>query len=196
MIRVGLTGGIGSGKSTVSALLREHGAVVVDYDLLAREVVEPGQPALEAIARRFGDEVLTASGELNRPALGAIVFADDAARKDLEEITHPAIRERAVALEREAGPDAVVVHDNPLLIEMGAAANCDAVLVVDVPPEVQVARLVDARGMDEADARARIAAQASRDQRRAHADHMIDNSGSVDQLRDTVDAVWREITGG
>ena len=195
MIRVGLTGGIGSGKSTVSALLREHGAVVVDYDLLAREVVEPGQPALEAIARRFGDEVLTASGELNRPALGAIVFADDAARKDLEEITHPAIRERAVALEREAGPDAVVVHDNPLLIEMGAAANCDAVLVVDVPPEVQVARLVDARGMDEADARARIAAQASRDQRRAHADHMIDNSGSVDQLRDTVDAVWREITG-
>lgn len=194
MIRVGLTGGIGSGKSTVSALLREHGAVIVDYDLLAREVVEPGQPALDAIAQRFGDDVLTASGELNRPALGAIVFADDAARKDLEAITHPAIRDRAATVEREAGPDAVVVHDNPLLIEMGAAASCDAVLVVDVPSEVQIARLVDARGMDEADARARIAAQASREQRLAHADHVIDNSGTVDRLRGIVDTVWDEIT--
>nr|WP_236757704.1 dephospho-CoA kinase [Aeromicrobium sp. PE09-221] len=193
-MRVGLTGGIGSGKSTVSALLEEHGAVIVDYDLLAREVVEPGEPALDAIAERFGDEVLTPAGELNRPALGAVVFADDAARKDLEAITHPAIRQRAESVERQAGPDAVVVHDNPLLIEMGAAAHCDAVLVVDVPSEVQIARLVGARGMEEADARARIAAQASREERLTHADHVIDNSGSLDQLRDAVDAIWREIT--
>lgn len=193
MTRLGLTGGIGSGKSTVSALLRDHGAIIIDYDLLAREVVEPGAPALDEIARRFGPEVLTSDGALDRPALGAIVFADATARQDLEAITHPAIRDRAVAVERAAGPDAVIVHDNPLLVEMGATASFDAVLVVDIPGDVQIRRLVEARGMDEADARARIAAQATREQRLAVADHVIDNSGSRDDLRAAVDAVWDKV---
>ncbi|WP_293784259.1 dephospho-CoA kinase [uncultured Aeromicrobium sp.] len=193
MLRVGLTGGIGSGKSTVSALLRERGAVVIDYDQLARDVVEPGQPALTAIARRFGPQVLHPDGTLNRPALGAIVFADVDARRDLEAITHPAIRDRAVQIERAAGPDSIVVHDNPLLVEMGAAEQCDVVVVVDVPEPVQIQRLVHDRGMSEDDARARIAAQASRAQRIAVADHVIDNSGTVNELVRTVGDLWDEL---
>lgn len=193
MLRVGLTGGIGSGKSTVSALLRERGAVVIDYDQLARDVVEPGQPALTAIARRFGPQVLHPDGTLNRPALGAIVFTDVDARRDLEAITHPAIRDRAVQIERAAGPASIVVHDNPLLVEMGAAKHCDVVVVVDVPEPVQIQRLVHDRGMSEDDARARIAAQASRADRTAVADHVIDNSGTVNELVRTVGDLWDEL---
>lgn len=193
MLTVGLTGGIGSGKSTVSAELARLGAVVIDYDLLAREVVEPGTPALAAIVERFGSDLLTAEGALDRPRLGSIVFADPAALKDLETITHAAIGERAAALAGAAGPDAVVVHDNPLLVEMGAAAACDVVVVVDVPVEVQVERLVQQRGMTEADARARIDTQASRAERAGVADLVIDNTGPVDELASIVGDVWRTL---
>jgi dephospho-CoA kinase len=190
---VGLTGGIASGKSTVSALLAEHGAVVIDYDRLAREVVEPGTTALLAIVERFGDDVVHDDGTLDRPALGSIVFSDVQARRDLESITHGAIRDRAQQLTDAAGDDAIVVHDNPLLVEMGAASSMDVVLVVDVPVEQQVRRMVEDRGMSEVDARSRLDAQASRDERAAVADHLIDNSGSIEQLPDVVADVWRAL---
>ncbi len=194
-LRVGLTGGIGSGKSTVSSLLRDHGAVVIDYDRLAREVVEPGSPGLAAIAQRFGTAVLAADGSLDRPALGAVVFAEESARRDLEAITHPAIRQLAVTRETEAPADAVVVHDNPLLIEMGGHEACDVVVVVDVPVDVQVQRLVRDRGMTPEEAQARIATQASRDDRAAVADVIVDNSGSLEELTARVADVWRELAG-
>ena len=193
MLRVGLTGGIGSGKSTVSALLAGHGAVVIDYDLLAREAVEPGSPGLEAIGERFGREVIAPDGTLDRPALAAIVFADPAALTDLNAITHPAIWQLAAAREAQAGPEAIVVHDNPLLVEMGAAQHCDVVVVVDVPEDVQVARLVSSRGMSEDEARARIAAQASRQQRTGAADLVIDNTGPMDELVRIVGGTWDEL---
>ncbi len=193
MLRVGLTGGIGSGKSTVSALLEAHGAVLIDYDKLARSSVEPGSPALDAIAERFGPGVVQADGTLDRPALGAVVFADASARKDLEAITHPAIRELAMQQEQAAGSGAIVVHDNPLLIEMGAHAHCDVVLVVDVPVGVQVERLMDSRGMTEDEALARIGSQTSRDERIAVADMVIDNTGPLDELAHTVAGVWDEL---
>ncbi|WP_269306603.1 dephospho-CoA kinase [Aeromicrobium sp. HA] len=191
--RVGLTGGIASGKSTVSARLAALGATIIDYDRLAREVVAPGSPALDLIAQRFGAGVITPEGTLDRPALGALVFADPAALKDLEAITHPAIRDLAAEREQQAGPDGIVVHDNPLLVEMGAAAACDVVIVVDAPEELQVARMVGDRGMSEADARARIAAQASREQRNAAADVLIENTGTREQLSARVDEVWRDL---
>lgn len=194
MRQVGLTGGIGSGKSTVSARFAELGAVVVDYDQLAREAVEPGSPALAAIAERFGSDVLAGDGSLDRPALGAVVFADDAARRDLEAITHPAIRDLAAARVAAAADDAVVVHDHPLLVEMGMAEVCDVVVVVDVDPEVQVQRLVEQRGMTESDARARLAAQASREQRLAAADEVLDNGGTRGDLLAAVDALWERLT--
>jgi dephospho-CoA kinase len=193
VLRVGLTGGIGSGKSTVSALLAERGAVVIDYDVLAREAVEPGGPGLAAIAERFGDGVIAADGSLDRPALASIVFADAAALADLNGITHPEIGRLAAAHEAAAGPDAIVVHDNPLLVEMGAAERCDVVLVVDVPEDVQIARLVGSRGMSEDEARARIAAQASREQRTGAADLVIDNTGSRDELARIVGGAWDEL---
>ncbi|VXB99071.1 dephospho-CoA kinase [Aeromicrobium sp. 9AM] len=193
MLRVGLTGGIGSGKSTVSALLAARGAVVIDYDLLAREAVEPGSPGLEAIAERFGSGVIAVDGTLDRPALAAIVFADPAALTDLNAITHPAIWELAAAREGAAGPDAIVVHDNPLLVEMGAAKHCDVVVVVDVPEDVQVARLVSSRGMSEDEARSRIDAQASRRQRTGAADLVIDNTGPMDELTLIVGGTWDEL---
>jgi dephospho-CoA kinase len=194
MVRVGLTGGIGSGKSVVSALFAELGAVVIDYDLLAREAVAPGTPGLTAIVDRFGPQVLLADGTLDRPVLGKIVFGDAQARRDLEAITHPAIFAMAWAADEAAPPDAIVVHDHPLLVESGMAALCDVVVVVDVPEDVQVTRLVGLRDMSEADARARIAAQSSRAERVAAADIVIDNSGSLDDLRTEVDRVWDELT--
>lgn len=194
VVRVGLTGGIGSGKSTVSALLRGHGAVVVDYDHIAREVVEPGSPGLAAIVQRFGTGVLAPDGSLDRPALGAIVFADESARRDLEAITHPAVRARAVELESQASADAVVVHDIPLLAESGERGPYDVVVVVDVPVEVQVDRLVRDRGMSAEEAQARIGAQASRDDRAAVADVIVDNSGSLEELTAAVRDLWQELS--
>lgn len=194
-LQVGLTGGIGSGKSTVSARLSELGAVVVDYDLLAREAVEPGSAALAAIGARFGDDVIAPDGTLDRPALGSVVFADEQARRDLEAITHPAIRELAAARVAQAPAESVVVHDHPLLVEMGMAGQCDTVIVVDVPTDVQVERLVEQRGMTEADARARLAAQTSREERLAVADEVLDNSGTREQLLDAVDALWERLAG-
>jgi dephospho-CoA kinase len=194
MFLLGLTGGIGSGKSTVSALLADRGAVIIDYDQLAREAVEIGTPALAAIVERFGDGVIADDGTLDRPALGAIVFADAAARADLEAITHPAIFTLALERESAASDDAVVVHDHPLLVETGLADRCDLMVVVDVAEDVQVERLVTMRGMTEADARARLAAQASREERLAAADVVIDNSGSIADLEAAVDQLWTRIT--
>ncbi|WP_265446736.1 dephospho-CoA kinase [Flexivirga meconopsidis] len=192
MLFVGLTGGIGSGKSTVSSRLTELGAVVIDADRLAREVVEPGAPGLAQIAKRFGDEVLQADGTLDRPALGAIVFADPEARRDLERITHPRIAELTAQARAAAPREAIVVHDMPLLVETGLAANYDLVLIVDASEQVRLDRLVRDRGMAVEDARARIAAQATDEQRRAVADVVLDNNGTREQLLAQVDAVWRE----
>jgi dephospho-CoA kinase len=194
VFRLGLAGGIGSGKSTVSARLAEHGAVVIDYDQLAREAVEPGTPGLAAVAGRFGDEVIAADGTLDRDALGAVVFGDDTARADLEAITHPAIFERATALEATVPDDGVVVHDLPLLVEAGMASLFDLVVVVDVPEDVQVERLVTLRGMSEAEAHARLAAQASREERAAVADVVLDNTGTIEDLEARVDELWTRIT--
>ena len=193
MLTVGLTGGIGSGKSAVSALLASHGAVIIDYDKLARDVVAIGTPALAAIAQRFGPGVIAPDGSLDRPALGAVVFADEQARRDLEGITHPAIRDLAVQRQLAAGDDAIVVHDNPLLVEMGAVAYCDVVVVVDVPVDLQVELLMEARGMTEDEARARIASQTSREVRTGVADLVIDNTGSLDELDTIVGGVWDEL---
>ncbi|TNC23078.1 dephospho-CoA kinase [Mumia zhuanghuii] len=193
MTRVGLTGGIGSGKSAVTALLRERGAVVVDADVLAHEVVEPGTPGFAAVVERFGDGVLDSDGRLDRPALGAVVFADEQARRDLEAIIHPRVRARAAELEAAAGPDAVVVHDVPLLVETGQAELYDLVVVVDVPVETQIERLASNRGMSRAEAESRIAAQATREQRRGAADVVIDNSGTLADLADAVDVLWRRL---
>ena len=194
-MRVGLTGGIGSGKSTVSALLADRGAVVIDYDLLAREAVEVGTPALAQIVERFGPGVLRPDGALDRPALGAIVFGDDEARRDLEAITHPAIGELAWARDEAAPAGSILVHDHPLLVETGLAGLMDFVVVVDLPEETQLDRLVRLRGMSPEDARARIAAQASRDDRRAAADVVIDNSGTPADLAAAVDALWARLRG-
>ncbi|MGH1562752.1 dephospho-CoA kinase [Mumia sp. DW29H23] len=196
MTRVGLTGGIGAGKSAVTALLRDRGAVVVDADVLSREVVEPGTPGLAAVVERFGDQVLGPDGRLDRPALGALVFADAAARRDLEGIIHPLVRARAVELEAAAGPDAVVVHDVPLLVETGQAGRYDVVVVVDAPVDVQIERLVSQRGMTRAEAESRIGAQASRDERLAAADVVIDNTGSLDDLEREVDRLWARLSSG
>lgn len=193
MLKVGLTGGIGSGKSTVSTLLASHGAVVIDYDVLARDVVAPGSPVLDDIAARFGRGVIAPDGSLDRPALGTIVFADPQALSDLNGITHPAIGRLSVERQDAAGPDAIVVHDNALLVETGAAKLCDVVVVVDVPTELQVERLMTNRGMTEADARARIGAQASREERTGAADLVIDNAGSQDELVGTVGGLWDEL---
>ena len=193
---MGLTGGVASGKSTVSAILRELGAVVIDADALAREVVEPGTGGLDAVVEAFGSDVLTAEGDLDRPAMGRLVFADDEARKKLEAIVHPLVFERIVELEEQAPADALEVHDIPLLAESGRADTFDAVLVVDAPRETQIARMVEDRGWTQEDAEARIAAQATREDRLAIATHVIDNSGSLADLRARVEQVYAELTGG
>jgi dephospho-CoA kinase len=192
-MRVGLTGGVASGKSTVAALLRELGAVVVDSDVLAREVVEPGTPGLAAVVEAFGPAVLDADGRLDRPALGALVFGDEPARRRLEGILHPLIRARAAELEAAAPDGAVVVHDIPLLVETGQADRFDVVVVVDVPVETQVGRMVRDRGMSREDALARVKAQASRAERLAVATHVLDNTGTREDLRDRVTEVLEEL---
>ena len=194
-MRVGLTGGVASGKSTVSAMLAERGAVVIDADLLAREVVAPGTDGLAEVVAAFGEQVLGPDGALDRPALGAVVFADEASRRTLEAIIHPRVRARAAEIEAAAPAGAVVVHDIPLLTETGQAGSFDAVVVVDVPVETQVARMVALRGMSEEDARARVAAQASREERLAVATHVVDNTGSLDELRARVDEVHDALAG-
>lgn len=194
-MRVGLTGGVGSGKSTVSAMLADLGAVVIDADLLAREVVEKGTPGLTAVVEAFGPDVLTRDGDLDRAAMGAIVFADEGKRRTLEAIVHPLVYERILALEADAAPDDVVVHDIPLLAESGRADTFDAVIVVDVPDEIRIERMIRDRGWTREDAESRIAAQASRDERLAIATHVVDNSGSIDQLRARVTEVYRELAG-
>jgi dephospho-CoA kinase len=191
--RVGLTGGVASGKSAVAALLRELGAVVIDSDQLAREVVEPGTPGLAAVVEEFGETVLTGDGHLDRAALGSMVFGDEASRRRLEGILHPLIRARAAEAEAEAGPGALVVHDIPLLVETGQADRFDAVLVVDVPVETQVERMVRDRGWSAEDARRRVAAQADREERRSVATHVIDNTGTHDDLRERVTEVVGEL---
>jgi dephospho-CoA kinase len=196
VITVGLTGGIGSGKSSVAALLATHGAVVIDADVLAREALAPGSDGLARVVGRFGDGVLAADGSLDRPALGRIVFADPEALEALNAIVHPYVGRRSAELIATAAPDAVVVHDVPLLVENGLQDGYDVVVVVDVPPETQLARLTGQRGMTEADARARMAAQASRETRLAAADEVLDNSGSPDDLEAAVGRLWGRLTGG
>jgi dephospho-CoA kinase len=191
VLRIGLTGGIGSGKSTASALLAERGAVVVDADRIAREVVEPGTPGLAAVADAFGDGVLRPDGSLDRPALAAIVFTDEDARRRLDGIVHPLVRARSAEIVGALAPDAVVVNDVPLLVETGQAGSYDVVLVIEADAETRVARLVQ-RGLSEDDARARIAAQATDEQRRAVADVVLDNSGTPGELGAQVDRFWAE----
>jgi dephospho-CoA kinase len=195
VIRVGLTGGVASGKSAVSAILDELGAVIIDADVLAREVVAAGTDGLGEVVDAFGPDVLTDDGELDRPAMGAIVFADPEKRRVLEAIIHPRVRERGAEIEATAGPDSVVVHDIPLLAETGQAEAFDAVIVVDVPTETQVKRMVELRGMTREDADARVAAQASREDRLAIATHVVSNSGTLDDLRRRVTQVYRELRG-
>ncbi|MFE0448911.1 dephospho-CoA kinase [Streptomyces fungicidicus] len=193
MLKVGLTGGIGAGKSEVSRLLVEHGAVLIDADRVAREVVEPGTPGLAAVVDAFGDEILTADGALDRPKLGSLVFADPEKLAVLNAIVHPLVGARSRELEEAAAVDAVVVHDVPLLTENGLAPLYDLVIVVDASPETQLDRLVDRRGMTAQDARARMAAQASREERRAIADIVIDNDVPLDALRRRVEDVWSQL---
>lgn len=192
-VRVGLTGGIASGKSAVSAILAELGAVVVDADLIAREVVARGTPGLAAVVEEFGPDLLTAEGDLDRPAMGALVFSDPSARKRLEAIVHPLVHRRGAELEAGAAPGAVVVHDIPLLAEVGRAGEFDAVLVVDVPTEVQVERMVRDRGWSREEAESRIAAQATREDRLAIATHVVDNTGSLSDLRRRVAEIHAEL---
>ena len=194
MLVIGLTGGIGSGKSTVSSLLEKHGAVIVDADVIAREVVEPGGPAYQGVVDRFGREVLAADGTIDRPALAAIVFGDPEALADLNAVAHPAVG--AVIAERlgdEAPTDHVVILDVPLLVE-SRRSQATAVIVVDCPEEEAVRRAV-ARGLPEDDVRRRMAAQASRDERLAKADFVIDNSGPPEALAPQVGAAWSWIEG-
>lgn len=193
MLKIGLTGGIGAGKSEVSRLFAARGAVIVDSDVIAREVVAPGTDGLAAVITEFGPQVLREDGTLDRPALGAVVFADPERLKALNAIVHPLVRDRAAELEAAAAPDAVVVHDVPLLAENHLAPLYDLVVVVDAADEVRVDRLVRLRGMAEEEARARMAAQATREDRLAIANLVIDNSGGLAELEARVDEVWSEL---
>ena len=194
-MRIALTGGIGSGKSTVSRLLAEKGAVIVDADAIAREIVEPGEPALEEIRDAFGPEVIDADGLLRRSKLAEIVFDDPGALARLNAITHPRIAARSAELLEAAPSDAVAVYDMPLLVEQGpqALAGWDAIVVVDAPDEVRLERLCD-RGLERDDAERRMTAQATRQARLAAADHVIDNSGDLMSLERAVDALWTSLT--
>ena len=193
-LQVGLTGGIGSGKSEVTRLLAARGAVVVDSDLLAREAVAPGTPGLAAVVDEFGTGVLAPDGSLDRAALGRLVFADPRRRAALETIVHPYVRRRSAEIAHAAPPGAVVVHDVPLLVEKDLQRLYDLVVVVDADEDEQVRRLVGRRGMSEADARARVAAQASRERRLAAADLVVANDGDLAALRDRVSTLWDELS--
>lgn len=196
MLRVGLTGGIGSGKSEVSRRLTARGAVLIDADLLAREVVEPGTPGLAAIVEAFGPEVLLPDGALDREALGRRVFADPEQRRRLNAIVHPLVGAATTARFEAAlvaDPDAIVVHDVPLLVESGLGRAYDAVVVVAAQPATQLHRLVALRGMTEDDARARIAAQAPLADKLAVADHVIWNDGDLGALDEQVDRLWQAL---
>ncbi|MFI0416821.1 dephospho-CoA kinase [Spongiactinospora sp. 9N601] len=190
MLTVGLTGGIGSGKSEVARMLARRGAVVIDADQVAREVVEPGTEGLARVVAAFGEEVLTKDGALDRAKLGSIVFADSAKLATLNGIVHPLVGTRVAELQAAAPDDAIVVYDVPLLVENGLAPRYDSVIVVDASDEIRLERLVRIRGMSEADAKARIAAQASREARLAVADHIVPNEGSVADLEARVGDVW------
>jgi dephospho-CoA kinase len=193
MLKVGLTGGIGAGKSEVSRLLVEHGAVLIDADRIAREVVAPGTPGLAAVVEAFGEDVLAEDGGLDRPKLGSIVFADPDRLAELNSIVHPLVGARSRELESAAAEDAVVVHDVPLLAENALAPLYDLVIVVDASPETQLDRLVTLRGMTEQDARARMAAQATREKRLEIADVVIDNDVPLEELRRRVQEVWGDL---
>ena len=192
-VRVGLTGGIASGKSTVSAILRELGAVVIDADALAREVVERGTPGLDRVVEEFGPGLLTPDGDLDRPAMGRLVFGDEGARKRLEAIVHPLVFERIVELEEEAPKGGVVVHDIPLLAENGRAGDFDAVVVVDTTPELQLERMVRDRGWSREDAESRMRAQSSREDRLAIATYVVENTGTREDLRPRVAEVFADV---
>jgi dephospho-CoA kinase len=192
--RIGLTGGIGSGKSTVAARLAELGAIVIDADQIAREVVAPGTPGLEAVIARFGRGVLQEDGSLDRPALGRLVFSDAEALADLNGIVHPLVGARTVELMEEAGEDDVIVYDVPLLVENNLSGAYEAVIVVEAPVETRVSRLVG-RGLPAEDARARIAAQATDEARRAAATVVLDNSGDLPALIEQVDSAWAGLVG-
>jgi dephospho-CoA kinase len=194
MHRIGLTGGIGAGKSTVARLLAAHGAVVVDADALAREVVAAGTPGLQQVVDAFGDGVLREDGSLDREALGRIVFNDPDRRRELEQITHPLIGRRTQELFEQAGPDDVIVHDVPLLVELGMAPLYDAVVVVEAPDDVRLTRL-EGRGLPREQALERIRTQADPEQRRAAATVVVDNTGDEAALQQRVDEVWRELVG-
>ncbi|OEV06871.1 dephospho-CoA kinase [Streptomyces nanshensis] len=196
MLKVGLTGGIGAGKSEVSRLLDEHGAVIVDADKIAREVVEPGTPGLAAVVAEFGEEILAPDGSLDRPRLGAVVFADTDRLAALNAIVHPLVGERSAELERQAEEEdsgGVIVHDVPLLTENGLGPLYELVLVVDASPKTQLDRLVRLRGMTEGQAASRMAAQATREERLALADIVIGNDGPLEELEARVREVWEEL---
>jgi dephospho-CoA kinase len=192
MLMVGLTGGIGAGKSTVAARLAERGALVIDADAIAREVVEPGMPALEKLVERFGREILRPDGSLDRPALAGIAFVNDEARKELEAITHPAIGELFLQRVADAPPGSVVIHDVPLLVESKRGFEYAAVIVVEAPLEVRLDRL-EARGVPRDDARRRIELQASDEDRRKVATWIVDNSGDLAALDRQIAEIWSEL---
>jgi len=193
MLVVGLTGGVGAGKSTVSDLLADHGAVIVDADAIAHAVVEPGTSGFQQILDAFGDEVLYYDGMLDRKALAALVFRDDAARKQLESIIHPLVRQQSDLMTALADDDAIVVHDVPLLAETARLEAYDVIVVVDAPEDVRIARLLQSRGWDVSTAQSRINAQASREDRLAIADEVIVNTGDVGELKDQVDQLWERL---
>lgn len=194
MLTVGLTGGIGSGKSTVARMLAELGAVVIDADALARDAVAVGTPGFDAVRERFGERVLGNEGDLDRAALAAIVFADETSRRDLEAIVHPEVRRRiAETVQAYADTDDIVVLDSPLLIETGAHRDCSVVIVVSATTQHQIDRLV-ARGMDASDVRARLATQMPLEEKAAFADILIDNDGTLDELKAQVGRAWEQLS--
>ncbi|MCQ1946939.1 dephospho-CoA kinase [Arthrobacter sp. zg-Y1116] len=190
MLKVGLTGGIAAGKSLAARTLVQRGAVLVDADALAREVVAPGTEGLAAVVEAFGPQVLAADGSLDRPALAAVVFGDEERRAVLNGIVHPLVRARAAQLAAEAPPDGILVQDIPLLVETGQAGNFDFVVVVEAPEDVRLQRMVQDRGMDPEAARARIAAQATPEQRAEAADVVLHNTGTPEELVAAVRDLW------